>query len=294
MNRVPLLILNPKDKNFSFLAPISSRFVLFFPGLKYDLQQAALDMDPQRYASLATLNATFFSGILSSLLFITFFISKHDALQIALAKSLGIGFSFFMLIALILLMYPRIIAGKKAEDIDNNLIFALKDLHLQVGAGVNLYYALVNVSKSGYGAVSMEFEHAINRIETGTPMEQALEMMSTQSKSHHLQKTIWQVVNALRAGASIKDTLSSIITDLKAEQYARIRGYGQELNMMILMYLLFAIAVPSIGATLLIVLSGFGGEGISPATFISFGVGSLIVQFVLITFIKSRRPAISF
>ncbi|MEK6967878.1 MAG: type II secretion system F family protein [Nanoarchaeota archaeon] len=294
MSKVPLLIINPKNKNFVFLSPISSRIALLFPGLKFDLQQAGLQMDTLKYASLSLLNSIIIGNLFGLVLFVTLYVSKKEVLSVAIAKSIGLGLAFTMLILLINLIYPRIIAGKKAEDIDNNLIFALKDMHLQVGAGVNLYLAIVNVSMSGYGAVSKELGEAVIRIETGSPIEKSLERMAHNSKSRHLQKTLWQMVNALKAGASLKETLASIITDLKAEQYSKIREYGQELNMMILMYLLFAIAIPSIGATLLIVLSGFGGQGISPATFISFGVGSMVIQITLITFIKSRRPAISF
>ncbi|HLD19179.1 MAG TPA: type II secretion system F family protein [Candidatus Nanoarchaeia archaeon] len=294
MSRVPLLIINPKSKSFTFLSPVSEKIALIFPGLKFDLQQAAIERNANSYASVALLNSTVFGALLGCLLFITFYFSKKELLNVAISKSLGIALAFFLLILLILLMYPKIIAGKKAEDIDNNLIFALKDLHLQVGAGVNLYHAIVNVSQSGYGAVSKEFEQAVINIEISMPMEIALERMAKHSKSHHLQKTLWQMVNALKAGASLTDTLASIITELKSEQYSRIKEYGQELNMMILMYLLFAIAIPSIGATLLIVLSGFGGQGVKPATFISFGIISMAIQLTLITFIKSRRPAISF
>ncbi len=294
MKTVPLLIFKPGSKQTVILPWLSEKIALFFPGLKYDIEQADIEMSAQRYSSLAILNALAFGSLLAGILFIAFHFSKGEAIQAASIKAITTGLEFSFVILLVLLLYPRIIAGKKAEAIDNSLIFALKDLHLQSSAGVNLYHAIVNVSGAGYGEVSKEFALAVQRIETGMALEKSLEQMALETKSHHLKKTLWQLINSMRAGASIKETLSSLITELKSEQYAKIREYGQELNMMILMYLLFAIAIPSIGATMLIVLSGFGGGGITQATFISFGAISMTIQIVLITFIKSRRPAITF
>ena len=290
---VPFMLIKPKKHDFRFLPFLSEKISFAFPGIKYDIENARVGMSTQAYVSASLLNSMIM-GLIFSVIITLKFLKEKPMLQ-AILSGVGLGFCILILWMMLLLFYPRIIAGKKAEDIDNNLIFALKDLHLQVGAGVNLYHAILNVSISGYGPVSEEFKQIIQRVETGTPLDKSLEEMARETKSKFLQKTVWQLVNSLRAGASLKETLESLITDLKSEQYAKIKEYGQELNMMILMYLLFAIAIPSIGATLLIVLSGFGtGGGVKEVTFIMFGLISMIIQVVLITFIKSRRPAITF
>jgi flagellar protein FlaJ len=198
----------------------------------------------------------------------------------------------FLLFLIVLARYPRVLAGKKAEQLDKNLIFALKDLSLQVSSGVSLYNALVNVSNSGYGLVSREFGKAAKSVYAGVPMNTALENMAIESKSEYLRKTIWQLVNTLKAGASLKGALQSIIRDLTSDQRAKISSYAKELGLWSLVYMLFAVAIPTIGATMMIVLSSFAGIGITKGIFILFLAITLVVQYILIGLIRTRRPMV--
>ena len=62
--------------------------------------------------------------------------------------------------------------------------------------------------------------------------------------------------------------------------------------MLALVYMLFAVAIPGLGSTLLIVLSSFGGVKVSEAFYISLISLCFFVELVIIGFIKSRRPAV--
>ena len=173
-------------------------------------------------------------------------------------------------------------------------LFALKDLSLQLGAGVSLYSGIVNVAEAGYGEVSSEFEKIAKHVNSGMPMNLALEKIGNATKSDYFRRAIWQILNAMKAGASLKSAVQSIITDLTATQKTAIVDYSKELNIWILSYLMIAVAIPTIGIVMLIILSSFSGAGIDDKMFVIFLILTFIVQIVLIELIKSRRPAVIF
>lgn len=292
MQRIPLFVIPPR------LAAVLSRplrggaslLARLLPGLRYDLQESDLAVAPEDYAAAALLNSLvlFF---LFGVLFVALGLVRGMSVAAALA-GLAYAVPLFFLFIGVLLRYPRILAGKKAELIDKHLIFALKDLLLQISSGVTLYAALVNVGNAGYGAASREFESVARAVSTGTPVDKALERMALASTSEFLRRTTWQLISTLKAGASLQGALRSLIDDLTLDQRDRIQTYARELNLWSLLYLLFAVAVPTIGATLLVILSSFAGIGVTKGVFIAFLALSFLVQLVLIGFVKTRRPLV--
>jgi archaeal flagellar protein FlaJ len=292
--RVPLMLLSPKLSK-AIAKPVlgvGNSLSRFVPGMKYDLQEADLDFTTAEYLTTALINGLIYFIFLSILLTILATIQEKTIIE-ALRQGIGYGILILLLLLFALVRYPKIIAGKKAEQIDKSLLFALKDLLLQIGSGVSLYNGLVNVAKAGYGQTSTEFEKVAKAVNTGTPLDKALERMAVESKSDFLRRTTWQLINALKAGASLKEALRTIIDDLTRDQREKIKNYAQELNLWSLLYMLFAVAIPTIGATMMVILSSFAGFGITPTLFIVFITITFIVQLILIGFVKTRRPIVS-
>ena len=247
----------------------------------------------KEYISLAILN-TLVYFLMSSAIFTLILIGiKQYELANALTTSALISIAISMLIFLVLIAYPKILSGKKAEQIEKNLLFALKDMTLQVSSGVPLYESIINISKSHYGEVSREFQIIITQVSSGKSLEKALQILAQESSSEFLRRAIWQLINTMHSGGSIKGTLKGIIQELTIEQRNKISNYSRELNMWILVYMLFAVAIPTVGATMLIILSRFGGYSLSEATFLSFIAINIAVEFILIGFVKSRRPIVN-
>ena len=259
--------------------------------IKYDLQQTDVEYDEAEYMALALANGLFFFVLFLGLL-IFLHINQGMELQEAVVKAILYALGIGGILMFTMIRYPQIIAGKKAELIDRHLVFALKDLRLQVSSGVSLYNALVSISRAGYGQASKEFEKVAKKINSGTPLDKAFEMMAIETKSEFLKKTTWQLINTLKAGASVKGALSTLIYNLTIDKKDKIRKFSSELNLWILAYMLFAVAVPTIGATLLIILSSFAGFGVTKAIFIVFVSVCFIIQVILIGFVKSRRPVV--
>ena len=138
-----------------------------------------------------------------------------------------------------------------------------------------------------------EFEKIARLVNSGMPLAKALEESAIKLRSEYYKKTMWQLINTMRAGASLKGALKIIMDELASDQRSRIKSYAQELNLWSLIYLLFAVAIPTIGLTLIIILSNFAAAGITSGTVISFIVLTFIIQLIIIGFIKSRRPIIN-
>ncbi len=295
MQKVPFMFLPEKSTlhRFRFLLGLGVLFSRFTSGLKSDLEEMDSALKVQEYSVLAFLHSLFYS-ILFTFLFLALLFSQQKSTFQIVEYSVGIFVLFTLLFLVVFLRYPHVIGGKKAEEVDKSLIYALKDISLQVSSGVSLYSAFVHVSTQEYGLVSKEFTLLVQDMHRGVALEKALENMAKRTRSAYLRRVIWQLINTMRAGASVKGALNTIIESLSREQKSRIKDYAQELNLWSLLYMLFAVAIPTLGATMLVILSGFAGFQITPVSFVSFLLITVFVQIVLIGFIKSRRPFVQF
>jgi len=263
-----------------------------FSNLKYSLLQADLDISVEKY-----LTAAFFSAICYGLLFFAFiylllFVRNQTITPEDSILSFVTGFAFFCLFFFLHVIYPKLMAKKYASGIDQNLLFALKSMLIQVSSGVSLFDSLVNISKEKYGIVSKEFAELTKEISAGEGEAKALEKMALSTKSEYLRKTTWQLLVSLRSGASLQGALKSIVQTLSSNQARAIKSYAAELNLWILVYLLLAAAVPTLGVTFLVILSSLGGAAVGPEHILLIVFGAFAMQVILIGFIKNRVPKV--
>jgi flagellar protein FlaJ len=279
------------------LLGLGNKIGSFIPGLSYDLS-VATNYSTGGWIARALMNTLVYGlGIFLLVAYVlyargTVDLSLSTAALVALAPAIGAGVLTSVALFAFLLFYPRVLAGKLAETVDKDLIFALKDLQLQIVSGVTLFNALNNVANAGYGSVSKEIDFVVKDVNAGTAIDAALEKMSNRTKSEFMRRVIWQLVTALRGGASLEGALKTLVEILKREQASRIRGFVSELNLWALMFMIFAVAVPGLGSTLLIIISAFGGIQVSEMTYVMALAGCFVVEILIIGFIKSRRPIV--
>ncbi len=292
MNQIPLILINNRNLSRVFIG-IGEVLSSGFSGLDSELRKAGINQDKKEFISVLILNSLVYFLLFSVLFSFLLYGIRGFELSKSIILSMAISLGVSILIFFVMIVYPKILAGKRAELVEKNLIFVLKDLTLQVNSGVPLFDSILNISKSNYGIVSQEFEIVISEVNSGKSIEKALLALATQSSSEFLRRAVWQIVNTMKAGASIKGTLKGILSELVIEQRNRIMNYSRELNMWILIYMLFAVAIPTIGATMLIIISRFGEYNLDEKSFAVFALANFAVQFVLIGFIKSRRPIVN-
>jgi len=81
---------------------------------------------------------------------------------------------------------------------------------------------------------------------------------------------------------------------LNDAQKGKIMNYARELNLWSLIYMMFAVAIPTIGSTMMVILSTFAGFGVSKQMFVSFIALCFAIQFIMVNFVKARRPVVQF
>lgn len=266
----------------------------FFSRLPDDLAKYDYDYSANEYVSIGLVSYTFLGGLVGFLMFTLFF--RAAELDIARALVLGalIGFAVVFLFLFLGVSHPRSQALATSADIERYLLYALRDFSLQISSGNTIFQALSNAADADYGSASKELEIVVKEINVGVPMDQVLHKGIERSESEFLQKTYWTILNSLYSGADLRRGIASIISDLDYIQKSRIENYARELSLWSLIYMMAAVAVPTIGMTMMVILSAFAGFGLTQGTFILFVVVLFIMQIGLIVFVGGRRPVVDF
>jgi pilus assembly protein TadC len=263
----------------------------FVPEMKADVVMAAIDMTAEDYMVASVASAMVLG-------FFMYFFAYLPLVFLALAPGSEVLLSVIPAVAIamldffILLRYPKILSTKRAELVERDLIYALKDLLLNVSAGLSLFESIQKVSDGDHGYVSQDFKRVVENTNRGMALDDALEDLALRTSSEYMRNALWQTVNAVKSGTSVKEALQGIIDALIREQTRKIRNYIQELNVLTMVYMLFAVAVPTIISTVLIVLTSLMGTGVTEEIYTFAIFLCLFVQIILVGFIKSRRPLI--
>ena len=191
------------------------------------------------------------------------------------------------------LNYPKIKANKRIREIDKNLISALRTILIQINSGVPLFDVFVSISKSDYGEISKIFNKMIKKINTGTPQIQALEEISRNNPSPFFRKSIWQLINGMKAGSKVNKILKNIIDSLSKEQLIQIEKYGSQLNPLAMFYMLIVVIIPSLGLTFITVISSFFSSRIDiKVILITLFILVFVFQIIFLGMIKTKRPSL--
>jgi archaeal flagellar protein FlaJ len=249
------------------------------PNLKLKLIQARLDDDPEYYVK-KTINT---AAVLSfGLLIIAFAFIKKPFLFLFFPVVFIFVFSYF-------LRFVDVKIEKIKKRINQEVIFAGRFLIIELQSGVPLYNAFINLSKN-YEVIGQFFDEVVEKVNLGTTMEEALNEAITITPSPELRKLMWQVLNSMRTGADVADSLNAVIDQIVRQQQIAVKEYGRKLNPFAMFYMMMAIIVPSLGTTVLIVLATFIGFSM-PLPFLLVGAGLVgFIQLMFIAVIKSSRP----
>ncbi|UCD02728.1 MAG: type II secretion system F family protein, partial [Candidatus Aenigmatarchaeota archaeon] len=250
MNRVPLVPfpLDKIDKLTKLFIGFGDTFSVFFPSLEWDLEQSDINKEPREWVSIALVSAGFYFFLLFGVMIFITSVAGMFGPQ-AIGVSFLVGFSIATASFFYINMYPKLTAKKKIRNLDENLPHALHHLLIQIRSGVPLFNCLVSISKSGYGHLSKEFERAVNEINTGKSEVETMEVLARENPSLYFRRVMWQLVNALKSGADVGDTIKEIVDNLAVEQMMSIKKYGAQLNPIAMLYMVFCVIMPTLGIT---------------------------------------------
>ena len=262
------------------------------PYIAIQLKQSGLDKDYNVSAReyLATcFFASAFMGILAGTA-ITLILSMGTKQFASYGPVIGlaVGLLYYFQLA----SYPKIIVTKRVKDLEKNLIFALRTILVQIRSGIPIFDSFISIATGNYGQISNEFKIVIEKSRSGKPVIDTLEELAIRNPSMYFRRAIWQLVNAMRSGSDIGENLECVLNALSKEQMVQIKEYKSVLNPLAMMYMMIAVIMPSLGITVMIVISTFPGMGRlgDKSTFWMLLGAVVIMQFFFMNIIRSKRP----
>jgi archaeal flagellar protein FlaJ len=291
----PIMLLFPLEKakkfnkKYLFIGRTISKIVF---SLNYDLEKAEYKIDAENYAMASFLSAIIYSIIFTFIGFtfgiVIFRGLKTDVFLVAIGGALA-GFFGALIFHL---LFPKIKANQIAAQVDQELLFALRTMLIQLSSGVSLFETMKSISRSNYGQVSEEFRDVVRDINSGLSETKALEKLAFKTNSDILKKTIWQVITTIKSGGSVVNAMQSEVEELVGKQMETIKNYSASLNLWTLIYLIIAAAMPSLGVTFLVIASSISSSGIGTEAVILIAVLAFCVQTALIFLIRAQVPKV--
>ena len=258
------------------------------PNLKNNLKKAGMSDKPEDFIKKAFLSAFYMTtGLVVSVALI---LAKFNVLK-------GIMFVFIPIIFFVLFSYmlklPEVTITRKGKEITREIVFAGRHLIIELESGVPLYNSFINIAKN-YEVIGKYFSEIVNKVDLGTSMEDALTEAIEFIPSDDFRRILWQILNSIRTGSDISKSLNLVLEQIAKEQTIEVSKYGRKLNPLAMFYMIIAVILPSLGITMLIVLSSFVELQLNLTIMIVIALFLGFIQFMFLSLIKFSRPAIEF
>ena len=270
------------------LNTLFQRIAKAFPNLKMKLKQAGMDDKPEDFIKKTFVSAFYMATGLVVFLFLI--LAKLNVVK-------GIFFVMIPLVFMVMFFYmirlPDVRISKKEKDISKEIVFAGRFIIIELESGVPLYNAMLNVSKN-YEIIGRYFKEITDKVDLGTSMEDALNEAVEFIPSNDFRKILWQIINSIRTGSDVAKSLYSVMEQITKDQITEVNKYGKKLNPLAMFYMIVAVILPSLGITMLIILSSFIQFELSLTILLSLAGFLGFVQFMFIAMVKFSRPAIEF
>ncbi|WP_455645070.1 type II secretion system F family protein [Methanosphaera sp.] len=210
--------------------------------------------------------------------------------------NLTLSLECILLIILIFLgkqQLPKIKENKKREQIMKELPFALRQLSIELKAGIGLFDAMKTLSTSNYGELSKEFETTLKEIQYGTNYMKSFDNLSKRINSEIMDKVIYQIIRTLNNGGNLANTLNIIANENSRNMKIKYEEYSKKLNSIMLLYMFIAVLIPVIVFIMIIAATTTMGTIINPELLlILYLVFFPMIIIFMIIFIKRMEPTL--
>jgi len=261
------------------------------PYIALHLRQSGLKeeykINAREYLSLCFIVSAFYATTVSIILTLLFKYLEGNPLI-----GFGIGVAIGLLMYVYLLIYPKYIVSQRVKKIEKNLLFALRNVLIELRSGIPIFDALVSVSMRDFGPISDEIKIVVDRVSSGTNIIKALEELAVRNPSQYFRRALWQIVNSMKAGSDLSDNLSDVVKTLSKEQLIEVGEYKSKLNPLSMMYMMIAVIMPSMGITILLVVSSLPGMGelANERMLWMLLASTSLLQVIFLAIIKAQRP----
>ncbi len=257
------------------------------PSLSMKLKQSGLNLKPEQFVKRTFLSAFYLTTAL--LLVLAGFLVKTSIFgRVAILVTPVI----FIVVFAYFLRLPDVRAKRIMTDINSEIVDAGRFLIVEMQSGIPLYDALRGVSEN-FDRIGKQFRSIIIRIDTGISLDDALGETINYTPSPDLRRLLWQVLNSLKTGSDMVQGLKEIVDQISREHLIEVRKYGRKLNPLSMFYMLIAVIVPSLGITMLVVMSSLVSLEIDFFSLVLIAIALGFVQFMFLAVVRSSRPAVN-
>jgi flagellar protein FlaJ len=258
------------------------------PDLAMHLRQAGMRDTPVAFVKKTFMSSMYMS--IALVMVILGFVAKGEN-KIIIIYVILIAPAIFFMLFLYFLKAPEVKMLKREREISREIVFAGRYLIIELKSGVGLYEAMNNVVKN-FPVICLAFREIVIKIGFGTSVEDALNQVIEITPSDNFRKILWQILNSLKTGADISDSLSTVLEQIVREQVIAVNEYGKKLNPLAMFYMMIAVILPTIGIAMFIVLSTFISLSLELWMLLLIAGFLGFIQFMFVAMIKSQRPAV--
>ncbi len=258
-----------------------------FPSLKQDIMKAHMRESPKELVKKSLVFSFYFSVAFSVF---SLLIMGSMGISVYYLPFVSIG-TFFLFFAF-MINTPKVYIRRREREINQEVLFAGRYLLIKLEGGTPLLNVLIDASKS-YGVAGKYFKEIVDDINTGTPIENALDSARRYNASKSFRLIIWQILTSLKTGAEVTKSLKSTLKQIAQEEVIEIKEYGKKLNSLVMFYMVIACVMPSLGITMLIMFSTFIGLEFSILHLFAVLFLLVVLQMTFISLIRSIRPMVN-
>lgn len=264
----------------ALLSNIASRF----PNLKDNLRMADMEIEPKDFVLKSIIHALLLAAMLGLLtLILLISIPASPALVIIFAPVLFILAFFYEL------KVPEVRMMKRKQRIDADIVFAGRQILIELRAGIPLFEAMLSVTE-GYGEVSREFSKIAEKTTTGTSIDLAMRQVAEKNPSKAFGRITSQLASSVRSGSDITTAFEGVLEQISREQEIELKAYGQKLNPLAMFYMIMGVILPSLGVVLSIIILSFVNVRIGAEMLLAALAIQVLLQYIFLTMVESARP----
>ncbi len=211
-------------------------------------------------------------------------------------SSLSLYYIAILIICISLIkLFPKIKEDNRKKDIIKNLPYALRQISIQLKAGIGLYDALKVISKDqNYGELSREFQITLEEIRYGTSNVEAFKNLSKRIDKPIMTKVVNQIIRTLINGGNLANTLNIIADETTSNMKLKYKEYSEKLNSIMLLYMFIAVLMPVILFVMIIAATTVMGSIIKPELILILYLlfFPMIIAFMILL-IKRMEPTLN-
>ena len=257
-----------------------------FPYLRKKLRQADMPEDVGRFVTKSLVTAFFMSIVISFGLPVILAVFGLPIETLVIIFPLLFVFVFLYAIRL-----PEVKTGQRMRELDKDLVFAGKQMLIELHGGVPLFDAMLGITRD-YGEVSREFSKIVDRINMGDSVDVAMQQVAELNPSPAFRRVLMQLINSIRSGSDVAAALDLVLDQIAQEQVIAMKAYGQKLNPLAMFYMMVGVLLPSLGITLAVILSSFMNIALTGEILLVVAIVLVAIQYFFLSLIRTSRPRV--